>query len=494
MMILRGAGHVVELANPATCRMFGRGCADLVDRPLFQAVPELHGQGFEALLDGVLRTGEPHVGREVRARFDRHGDGTLEEAYFNFVYAPMRNLAGDLDGVLVIAFDVTAEVIARNEMDRLRGVAEAATRAKDEFLAMLGHELRNPMSPILTAVQLMRLRGKGSHEVEIIDRQLRHLVRLVDDLLDVSRITRGKIELRRERVELASVALRGLEMTSPLLEQRRQAVHFDVPTEGLIVDGDADRLSQVVSNLITNASKYSEPGTRIRISARRAENVVRLHVVDQGIGIAHEMLERVFDIFVQQQQSLDRSKGGLGLGLTIVRSLVSLHGGTVEARSDGPGHGSEFVVTLPLAPGRDEFERVPTRRSPPAIGAGHPTLEESRRILVVDDNQDAAQSIAQVLVELGYEVHVAHDGPTALNVAHRCRPNICLVDIGLPVMDGYELARRLRESRDLPEGARIVAVTGYGQDADRRRAHEAGFHAHVVKPVNLDVLTSVVAN
>jgi PAS domain S-box-containing protein len=494
MVILRGPRHIVELANAHTCKVWGRTHEQVIGRPLFDVLPELRGQSFEERLAGVLRTGVPYVGREVLVKLDRTGDGILDDVYFSFAYSPMRNPAGEIEGILVIAFDVTEEVLARHQMDRLRVTAEAATRSKDEFLAMLGHELRNPLSPILTAVQLMRMRGKQGQEVEIIDRQVRHLVRLVDDLLDISRITRGKIELRRERMELARVALRGLETASPLLEQRRQMVDFQVPAEDLEIDGDPDRLAQVVANLITNASKYSEPGTRITIGAERAGNQIRLRVADQGLGIAPEMLESIFDIFFQQAQALDRSKGGLGLGLTIVRSLVELHGGRVEARSDGPGRGSEFVVTLPLATPTEDRAPAALGRSNLAAPIQSVSAPPGKRILIVDDNDDAAQSTSELLAELGHDVRVANDGPSALDVARRFRPEVCLLDIGLPVMDGYELAARLRESRILPEGARIIAVTGYGQDADRQRSTDAGFSAHVVKPVDLEVLTHVVAN
>jgi len=492
MLILRGHDHVIELANEDCCRVWGRSREQLIARPLFEAMPDIRGQGLEQLLDGVLRTGEPYMGRERLVRYDRKGDGTLHDVYFNFVYSPLRGMDGAIEGVLVIAFDVTEEVLARIQMASLRAAAETATRAKDEFLAMLGHELRNPLSPILTAVQLLRMRGKAGAEVDLIDRQLRHLVRLVDDLLDVSRITGGKIELRRQRIELASVALRGLETASPLLEQRRQRVDFAVPAENLVVDADPDRLAQVIANLLTNASKYSEPGSRIFIGAERLGRTVHLRVTDSGIGIAPEMLDRIFDLFVQQPQALDRSKGGLGLGLTIVRSLVELHGGTVQASSPGPGRGSEFTVVLPLSLPLEELEALPAAPLPQTIHAPHVSRVDARRVLIVDDNGDAAQSIAEVLTELGHDVHVAHDGPTALTIASHLRPDVCLLDIGLPVMDGYELARRLRDSHLLPADARIIAITGYGQDADRQRSSEAGFSAHVVKPVDLDVLTSVV--
>jgi signal transduction histidine kinase len=382
----------------------------------------------------------------------------------------------------------------RREAEVAREHAESANRAKDEFLAMLGHELRNPLSPILTSLHLMRMRGQASPERDVIERQVANLTRLVDDLLDVSRITRGKIELRRRRVELADVVARGLEMSEPLLSQRRQRVHCQVPPEGLPMNGDPDRLAQVVSNLLTNAGKYSEPDRDIQVVAERSGMFLRLRVRDQGVGIEPEMLERVFDLFVQEPQSLDRSKGGLGLGLAIVRSLVELHGGTISAASEGPGRGSEFVVHLPLAAGAEETAQPsPVRSLPPGEPTSTPEPDRNR-ILVVDDNIDGAEALAEILQELGHEVALAHDGPTALKIAKSFRPNVCLLDIGLPVMDGYELARHLRASNDLPQGARMVAISGYGQDADRRRSTEAGFNAHLVKPVTLDALTRSIFN
>ncbi len=404
--------------------------------------------------------------------------------------------------------EVTEQVLARRKMEdqaqqlaeahreaeTARRLAEAANRSKDEFMAMLGHELRNPLSPIMTATQLMRMRGEAGEELQIIDRQLGHLVRLVDDLLDVSRITRGKVELRNETLELASIALRGIEMASPLLERRCQTVDFRIPAEGLLICGDPHRLAQVASNLLTNASKFSEPGTQIHVTAERTGGAVALRVRDHGIGIDPHMLERIFDMVVQQPQAPDRAKGGLGLGLTIVRSLVELHGGTVSATSEGPGKGSEFVIKLPLAPCAEDVVSavVPERRA--LITDRFSTASVRHRVWVVDDNQDAAEIIAKVLRQLGYDVEVAHDGPSALAIARTFKPSTCLLDIGLPVMDGYELARRLREIPNMPKELRLVAITGYGQDSDRERSRDAGFNSHVVKPVNVDILSRVITN
>ena len=296
----------------------------------------------------------------------------------------------------------------------------------------------------------------------MIQRQASHLIRLVDDLLDVSRITLGKIELRKQRLELRTVVFRGIELASPLIEDRKQKLDVQVPAAGMWIEGDADRLAQVISNLLTNAAKYSEPGSAIHVRAGRSGEIVRLQVADEGIGVEAEMLGRIFDSFVQEPQALDRSKGGLGLGLAIVRSLVQLHGGTVEARSEGLGKGSEFIVELPLASGAAEFEHAPGREIP-THAAPATASKRGTRILVVDDNQDAAESIGELLVELGHEVQLAHDGRTALEVARQFRPSICLLDIGLPVMDGYVLARELRQAEEMPADLRLIALTGYGQ-------------------------------
>jgi PAS domain S-box-containing protein len=380
------------------------------------------------------------------------------------------------------------ERAARVEMDRLRQAAESASRAKDEFLAMLGHELRNPLAPIMTALQLMRLRGDArlERERDVIERQVSHLTRLVDDLLDVSRIARGKVELKKEPVEVAEIVAKAIEQASPLLEQRTHALDLHVPRLGLLVEADPTRLGQVVSNLLTNAAKYTEAGGRIAVTAWRADDEVCISVRDTGIGISPEMLPRVFDLFAQEAQAADRAQGGLGLGLTIVRNLVDLHGGTVDARSEGLGLGSEFVVRLPAlaAP-------AVAALAEPAPPADVVFDRDALRVLVVDDNRDAADMLVEVLRSFGHHPRAAHDGPAALKVCGEFKPDVALLDIGLPVMDGYELAERIR---DLPgfERIRLVAVTGYGQDSDRERSRLAGFHHHLVKPIDIDLIDSVI--
>lgn len=487
--VFRGPDHVVELANRDICRAWGRTADEVRGRPFFDAVPEGRDQTWRSLLDGVYRTGEPFVGREVAAQFDRTGTGRLETGYYDFVWAPLRE-HGQVCGIINVATEVTEQVLARRELSSLREAAEAANRAKDEFLAMLGHELRNPLAPIMTALQLLKLRGVEAAEREraVIERQMRHVVTLVDDLLDVSRITRGKVQVRRTFVQLADVVAKAIEMASPLLEQQRHELRVEVPRVGLGVLGDPNRLAQVVANLLTNAAKYTEPGGLVHVSADRIDRAVVLRVRDTGVGIAPDMLPRVFDLFVQEGQSLARSRGGLGLGLTIVRSLVALHGGTVNAHSDGDGQGSTFTIRLPHVPapgGRGVEEHAPEGRLDlPAV---------LPRVLVVDDNVDAAALLADMLAGVGCTTRAVYDGPTALEAAVAFEPDVALLDIGLPVMDGYELARRLAAHPQLT-GVRLVAVTGYGQPEDRERTREAGFHAHLVKPVDFVQLRDTIVD
>jgi CheY-like chemotaxis protein len=349
---------------------------------------------------------------------------------------------------------------------------------------MLGHELRNPLSPIVMALQLMRLRGdkKSVKEQEIIDRQVKHLTRLVDDLLDVSRVARGKIELARKPLQLADVIIRAVEMASPLLEVRRHQLTVSVPHRGLMVLADETRLGQVFANLLTNAAKYTDPGGAITIAAERVENELVVRVRDNGIGIAPDLLPRVFDLFVQGEQTSERSRGGLGLGLTLVRRLIELQGGSVRAHSDGLGEGSEFTVRLPaltmeLVADADEEEAPDARVAP---GGG-------RRVLVVDDNVDAAELLCELLRTVGHDVAVAHDGPQGVERALQLRPEVAIVDIGLPVMDGYEVAERIRSG--LGAGTPyLIALTGYGQEHDKRRAEQAGFDRHMTKPLDPEAL------
>jgi CheY-like chemotaxis protein len=364
-----------------------------------------------------------------------------------------------------------------------RASAESASRAKDEFLAMLGHELRNPLAPIVIALDLMKTRdGASPKERAIIERQVTHLARLVDDLLDVSRITQGKVELKTARVEVAAVVARAVELSAALLEERRHQLTVSVPS-GLVVDGDPTRLAQVVSNLLTNAAKYTGPGGHVGVEASRRADRIVLSVRDDGVGISPAMLPRIFDLFAQEDQGSDRSHGGLGLGLTIVKSLVSLHGGTVSGQSEGRGMGSVFTVELPAA-GALTVSQAKASPAPP-VNRGN-----GLRVLVVDDNTDAAEMLGEWLIAAGFDVRVVHDGLAAIEAAEAFVPHAMLLDIGLPVIDGFEVGRRIRD-RPLRRQPFLIAVTGYGQRVDRERSSREGFHAHLVKPVDLDALTKL---
>lgn len=335
----------------------------------------------------------------------------------------------------------------------------------------------------------MKLRGVqgGEKERAIIERQVNHLVRLVEDLLDVSRVARGKVELRREVMDIAEVIAKTIESASPLLEQRRHQLRLDVPRGTLFVDGDAVRLAQVLGNLLINAAKYTDEGGNISVRARRAGPELVLEVSDNGIGIEPGLLPHVFDLFVQEEQGTDRSRGGLGLGLAIVRSIVKLHGGSVSAVSPGSGKGSTFTVRLPAAEVRAAAQE---NRQPPLPSPNPPRA--AAKVFVVDDSSDGAELLAQSLSLLGYEVRMAHDGPTALRAVSDFTPDVAVLDIGLPGMDGYELASRLRALPALRRTA-LVALTGYGQEGDRSRSESAGFDEHLVKPVELQQLEATIA-
>jgi PAS domain S-box-containing protein len=359
-----------------------------------------------------------------------------------------------------------------------------ADRRKDEFLATLAHELRNPLAPLRNSVNILQLTSSDDPTTarlcETMERQVNHLVRLVDDLLEVSRITRGKIELRKERVELAAVARNAVETSRPLIDAAGVQLAISLPQEPIIVDGDPVRLGQILANLLNNAAKYTNQGGQIWLTARQENAEAVISVRDTGIGIPSHVLPKVFDMFMQVDRTTNRSQGGLGIGLTLVRSLVELHNGSVSVHSDGPNAGSEFTVRLPLAV--DERSSKSSGTTPKAT-----RTIPSRRILVVDDNVDSAATLGMLLKYLGADVHVAHDGVAALDAVEKYRPNVVLLDIGMPGMDGLEVARRIRE-RDEFSAITLIALTGWGQEDDRQRTREAGFDHHLVKPADIAAL------
>ena len=383
---------------------------------------------------------------------------------------------------------IEAEHVA--QVTRLSDLLAEADRRND-FLAMLAHELRNPLAPVQNALELMRLCPADKlacvRAREIASEQIRHLSRLVDDLVDVSRITHGRIRLRKEIVDLAQVVNQSVECVRASIETHRQKLSVSLPQEPVHLEADPTRLVQVLSNLLNNAMKYTQDGGRIWFSAERDEQEVVLRVRDTGIGMSSELLPRIFDLFTQGERGLDRSQGGLGIGLTMVRSLVEMHGGSVVGQSDGPGQGSVFIIRLPVLP------QISLRLEQPSKAPEQTGIPPSRRVLVVDDSITTAESMAALLQLKGHDARVAGDGPNALEIAAGFHPEVVLLDIGMPGMNGYQVAKQLRQLPGL-EQTLLVALTGYGQEEDHRCSREAGFHHHLVKPANLSVVEALLVS
>jgi signal transduction histidine kinase len=379
------------------------------------------------------------------------------------------------------------ETLEQRVMDRTEALREN-DRHKDEFLATLAHELRNPLAPVRNAVQVLQMIGSGDPESQwakdVIDRQVKQMTRLIDDLMDVSRISRGKLELRREHVEIANVISRAVETSRPYIDEPGHQLTLTMPPDCLIVDADEVRLTQVFMNLLTNAAKYSEKGSRIDLTAERHGGEIVVTVKDAGIGIPAANLRTIFAMFSQVEGALTRSKGGLGVGLCLVKQLVEMHGGRIEARSDGPGKGSEFVVRLPIVGEGALSDRTSDNDNE------EPT--SNLRILAVDDNKDAAATLAILLRRMGNQVRTAHDGDEAVRAAREFLPHVVLLDIGLPKMNGYEVARTLR-AETWGKNMILIAVTGWGQHEDKRKSEEAGFDRHLVKPVAPESLMNLLA-
>ena len=478
LAVLRGPDHVFEITNQSYMQLIGQ--RGLIGKPAREALPEVANQGFFELLDQVYQSGQPFVGHAVPLRVQREAGGPLEERFVDFVYQPIRGPKGDVEGIFVEGSDVT---MRKRVEDELR----AANRQKDQFLAMLAHELRNPLAPITTAAQLLQ-RGtltpeRARQASDIIVRQAEHMTDLVNDLLDVSRVTRGLAEIEKEDLDVTGIVHGAVEQVRPLLDMKRHELKLELWDQPLHVSGDRTRLVQVVSNILNNAAKYTPSGGRITLKAGSEDGEAVIAVCDNGQGIEPQMLPYIFDLFTQAERTPDRSQGGLGIGLALVKSLVALHGGRVAAYSDGPGRGSEFVVRLPL------LQAAPGAQAPRHEEQG---AEGPVRVLVVDDNADAAQMLATLLEAHGHEVSVEYDGTAGLARALRERPEVMLLDIGLPDMDGHELARRLRATPDTAN-ALLIALTGYGQSEDRERARQAGFDRHLVKPADLSELLRILA-
>lgn len=474
-----GDDLTVKWANQAYCEIIDQ--YEIDGKTFDEVFPELKGTPLGNVFRTVYRTGVPVTSKETHAQIRLKGE--LQDRYYTYNLVPLRSAAGGIYGLWVIVVDITEQVVSRKETERLNEELNVAARAKDEFLALLGHELRNPLAPIVTALQLMRLRSAEiGREQLIMERQVEHLVRLVDDLLDVSKITRGLIELRMEVVNLVQVMQKAVEMAEYLLD--RKAHHLTVKVPDITWYGDPARLAQVVANLLTNAARYTPAGGRIDLSVEDAGSHVVISVSDNGAGISQQLMPNIFDSFVQGSRSSDRAEGGLGIGLSLVRNLVGMHGGEVSVESEGEGKGSKFIVSLPLQESAD----LPVAGAAPLSVA--PT-GKAQHILLVDDNRDAADTLAQILRTAGHRVNVAYEPFEAIAAFQALRPSLAILDIGLPGMDGYQLAGRLKAT--LPAvGCTLFSLSGYGQFQDEQRSLAAGFARHLVKPISADALLDAV--
>ena len=464
--------------NTGAERLFGYTASEAIGKPIRIIIPD-DRQDEETMILGRLRQGE-RIDHFQTVRITK--DGRLVE--ISLTISPLRDEMGVLVGASKVARDITLQRRAQREL-------EEGDVKKNEFLALLAHELRNPLGPIRHAATILRARAPSPEDLRwatnIIDRQTLHMTRLVDDLLDVSRITRGTIELRRERVDIASILKAAVEASSVLIERSRHELHVSSPAQPVYVEGDPTRLTQVVSNLLDNAAKYTDPGGSIWLSAEQEEDEAIIRVKDTGIGIPTDLLPRIFDMFTQSSLALERAQGGLGVGLSLVERLVKLHSGSVAAHSSGPGEGSQFTIRLPVL--QTHRHHTPERQ-PNHLAAAQTT---HCRVLVVDDNEDSVDSLAMLLRMLGHEVATANDGESALPLAQQFRPNVAILDIGLPKVNGYDLAKQIRE-QPWARSVVLVALTGWGQEQHRRRSAESGFNHHLTKPVELEVLQQILAD
>ncbi len=491
--VLTGPEFVYSLANPLYLTMLNR--TDIVGKTLRSVYPELpQDSPVFQVFEGVFSTGVPYTAEEFGAFIDK-GNGP-EDGYYKFTAQPVRDASGKVTEIIMVGIDITAHVLARRRIEALVGELRQADERKDEFLATLAHELRNPMAAISMALSMLELSGgdpvKSAPHQTTARRQMQSLVRMVDDLLDISRITRGTVELRKERTSLTAIVHNAASVTRAAVELRQHGLEVTAAAGAFPVDADATRIEQVVVNLLSNAIKYTDPGGTLSVRLDRevapgaAEAVLRVR--DSGRGIPADMLDKIFDLFVQAEPSLDRTSGGLGLGLTLVKRMVELHGGTIRAHSEGPGKGSEFVVRLPLA-----SEALPGPQNAEGLARPLPLFTGKRRVLVVEDGDDLRLSFYAFLTQWGHEVAMAVDGPEGVAKILELLPDVSFVDLGLPGIDGYEVARRVRAS---PGGDQLylVALTGYGGADVRAKVKAAGFNLHLTKPVDVGELAKLVGD
>jgi PAS domain S-box-containing protein len=485
-IISKSLDGVIQSWNPGAERIYGYTAQEAVGQSLAIIIPPESRNELAEIVERLTRGESVRTYESVRVR----KDGSRFDASISV--APIRDEHEQIVGAVAIARDVSDRKRLERELQTRLAELGEVDRRKDEFLAMLAHELRNPLAPLQSALEILEMGVADSNMLdwarEVMERQVDHIVRLVDGLLDVSRMMQGRIELHKQQVDLSGIVARAVEMAQPLIDSRGHKLTVSVAPGPIWIEADAVRLVQVITNLLNNAAKYSPTPGPIWLTARREGTDAIVRIRDEGMGIPADMLSTIFELFVQSNRTMARSEGGLGIGLTLVRRIVELHGGSVRASSAGAGKGSEFEVRLPVL----------VRKETPKPAAGPEETQaatrpiDRHRVLVVEDNVYAAKSFATLLRLDGHEVQIAHDGPMALQMAQSFQPEVILLDIGLPGIDGYEVARRLRQREEF-RATRIIAMTGYGQPEDRRRSKEAGIDDHLVKPVKIDVVRSLLA-
>jgi signal transduction histidine kinase/CheY-like chemotaxis protein len=479
--VVRGPDHVFEMANEAYRDLTGH--RDLVGKSLAQALPEVVKQGFAGWLDSVYETGVPFVGRSLPVTLRQGPNGEDCEAYVDFMYQPLRDAAGNVQGIFIQGHDVT-------EQHRAQQALREADQQKDEFLATLAHELRNPLAPLRNAAHLLAMPGLNEkmrlHTTQVIGRQVGHMSRLLDDLIDVARITQRRLLLKHDLVDVGTLVDAALEASRPLADAKNHSLDVRVQDRSVQLLVDPVRLTQVLSNLLNNACKYTDPGGCIDLDVTTDEGIVQFSIADNGIGIKANALQSLFLMFAQEKAALERSEGGLGIGLALVKGLVELHGGSVSAFSEGLGCGSRFVVRIPTAKLATEHPPAEETHEP------QPTMTPRRMVLLADDNRDVSDLLAEMLRMGGHIVHTANDGATAAELALKHQPDVLVLDIGMPGLNGYEVAQQVRAQ---PWGAKplIIAATGWGQEQDRQKATDAGFDLHLTKPFDPQVLSDLIA-
>jgi PAS domain S-box-containing protein len=471
---------IIQSWNAAAERLFGHSAEEAIGKHISLVIPE-DRLAEEDTIISTLKAGR-RIEHFETERVHKQG----HRVHVSLTISPVHDATGQVVGASKIVRDITARKLAEAEREKLTADLRVADQRKNEFIATLAHELRNPLAPISNMLEVLKHEDADPaarrQAREIMERQLRQLVRLVDDLLDLNRITHNRLELRHDEVELAPIVQQAIEASRPLAAASDQRISVSLPAGPVWLRADPARLAQVFGNLFNNASRYSPAGATITVSARTEADQVVISVRDNGIGIPPDKLEEIFDMFMQLDRTHAQAQGGLGIGLTLAKRLVQMHGGTIEARSEGKGRGSEFLVRLPVV-------KEPAATAQP----GRPSLDAAaRRVLVVDDNADAAMSLAMLLQIAGNETRVVHDGLAALEAAQEFRPNVMLLDIGMPKLDGYEVCRRLR-SQSWGTEIFVIALTGWGQEDDRRKSAAAGFDGHLVKPIEPEMLSTLLA-